>query len=141
MSCIFCDIVQKQSEAAILYEDDDVMAFVDIMPINEGHCLVIPKTHYELVEEMDETIYLKLFSVGRALLKKIKKGLPDTTAFNYLIANGKDAGQDVFHVHLHIVPRKPNDGFGFKVGPNYGNKLSIDERTQVAEKIIDDVAK
>ena len=52
MSCIFCKIVQKQSEAAIIYEDEDVMAFLDIMPVNEGHCLVIPKKHHKLVEGM-----------------------------------------------------------------------------------------
>ena len=141
MSCIFCKIVQKQSEAAILYEDEDVLAFLDIMPVNRGHSLVIPKTHYEVVEEMDEKIYLKLFSVGRSLLNKIKEALPETTAFNYLIANGKDAGQEIFHVHLHIIPRKPNDGFGFKFGPNYGKKISFEERNRIAAKITGKIPK
>ena len=136
MRCIFCSIVQKQSEAAIIYEDEDVMAFLDIMPINEGHCLVIPKIHHKLVEEVDEKVYLKLFTVGRSLLKKIKEVLPETTAFNYLIANGEDAGQEIYHVHLHIIPRKPNDRFGFKFGPNYGKKLSLKERYRTASQII-----
>ncbi|MFQ6126680.1 MAG: HIT family protein [Candidatus Heimdallarchaeota archaeon] len=136
MCCIFCKIVQKQSEAAILYEDDEVIAFLDIMPVNEGHCLVIPKTHHKLVEEMNEKTYLKMFSVGRSLLVKIKETLPETTAFNYLLADGKDAGQEIFHVHLHIIPRKPNDGFGFKFGPNYGKKLSLEEKTRIAAKIL-----
>ncbi len=136
MCCIFCKIVQKQSEAAILYEDEDIMAFLDIMPVNEGHCLVIPKKHYKLVEEMNEKVYLKMFTVGWSLLKKIKEFLPETTAFNYLIANGKDAGQEIYHVHLHIIPRKSNDGFGFKFGPNYGKKLSLKERNRIAAKII-----
>lgn len=138
MYCEFCKIVQKQSEQAILYEDKEVMAIIDIMPINEGHCLVFPKTHYELVEEMDQMAYLKLFSVGRMLLEQIKKNLPETTAFNYFIANGEDAGQEVFHVHLHIIPRKPNDGFGFKFGSNYGKILSLEDRGQIAAKILND---
>lgn len=136
MCCIFCKIVQKQSGAAIIYEDEDVMAFLDIMPVNEGHCLVIPKKHHKIVEEMDEKVYLKMFTVGRSLLKKIKEVLPDTTAFNYLIANGKDAGQEIYHVHLHMIPRKPNDGFGFKFSPNYGKKLSLKERNRIVSKII-----
>jgi len=85
---------------------------------------------------MDEKVYLKMFTVGRSLLKKIKAVLPETSAFNYLIANGKDAGQEIYHVHLHIIPRKLNDGFGFKFGPDYGKKLSLKERNRIASKII-----
>ncbi len=136
MKCLFCEIVARRVESAVLHEDDLVIAFMDIMPINEGHCLVIPKKHYALVEDMDENSYLRLFVVGQQVLKKIKKALPETTAFNFIIANGEDAGQEIFHVHLHIVPRKPKDGFGFKVGPNYGRQLSIEERQFVANKIL-----
>ncbi|MFX1512380.1 MAG: HIT family protein [Promethearchaeota archaeon] len=136
MKCLFCEIVAKRVESAIVFEDDLVMAFLDIMPINEGHCLVIPKKHYELLEDMDEESYSRLFVISHQILKKMKKTLPDVTAFNYVVANGEDAGQEIFHSHLHIIPRKPRDGFAFKFGSNYGKQLSIEERKTVANKIL-----
>ncbi len=137
MDCIFCKIASKEAEAAILHEDDLIIAFLDTKPVNEGHTLVIPKEHHSRVETVDETTFLRLFSVGRELMAKIQQAFPDVTGFNYLIANGKDAGQEVPHVHLHVIPRKPQDGFGYKFGPNYGRMLSLEERTAIARKILD----
>ncbi len=122
-TCIFCKIVRKETYAAILYEDEDILAFMDIKPINEGHALIIPKKHAVLVEELDNELYLKLFPIARKIAKRIRDVIPETTAFNYFIADGKDAGQEVFHVHLHIIPRKPNDGFGFTFEEEYYNRL------------------
>jgi histidine triad (HIT) family protein len=67
-------------------------------------------------------------------MKKIKKNIPETTAFNVFIANGPDAGQDVFHSHLHIIPRLPNDGLIIKY--DFGEPLSIEERNKVAKEIL-----
>jgi diadenosine tetraphosphate (Ap4A) HIT family hydrolase len=125
----------KRIFAAILFEDKNYLAFVDICPVNEGHTLIIPKKHYVLVEEMEEQAYMQLFVIGRQLAHQIKTNIPPTTAINYLIADGKDAGQEIHHVHLHIIPRFPKDGFGFKFGPKYGKLLTEKERTLIAEKI------
>ncbi|NHJ41070.1 MAG: HIT domain-containing protein [Asgard group archaeon] len=135
--CIFCKIIRKEEFAAVLYEDNDIMAFMDIKPINEGHALIIPKKHVVLVEELDEEFYLKLFPIARKIASRIKEKLSETTAINYFIADGKDAGQEVFHVHLHVIPRKPNDGFRFIFDEEYYNRiLSEDEREQIKNKLI-----
>ena len=133
-NCVFCKIIDRTVEAAFLYEDEEVISFLDIQPINKGHSLIIPKIHADRVEDLPENVYLKMHSVGRSILEKIKKNLPETTAFNIFIANGADAGQDVFHSHLHIIPRKPNDGLVIKY--DFGEPLSIEERTVVAEEIL-----
>ncbi|MHA1154877.1 MAG: HIT family protein [Candidatus Heimdallarchaeota archaeon] len=135
--CIFCKIVRKEAFAAVLYEDDDIMAFMDIKPINEGHALIIPKKHAVLVEELDNELYLRLFPIARKIAKRIKEEIPETTAINYFIADGKDAGQEVFHVHLHVIPRKPDDGFDFTFEEEYYTRLlSEEERERVKDKII-----
>ena len=141
-NCIFCKIVRKEAFAAVLYEDDDVMAIMDIQPINEGHALIIPKKHAVLVEEMEEELYLKLFPVARNIAALIKEKIPETTAINYFIADGEDAGQEVFHVHLHVIPRKPNDGFKFVFDEEYYNRiLSEKEREEVKNKLLNDITK
>ena len=135
--CIFCQIVQKKMPAGILFENDLVMAFLDIRPVNDGHCLVIPKIHIVEVDEISsKEILSELFLIGQQMHKLLKAKLPEVTGFNYLIANGKDAGQEVFHVHLHIIPRKPDDGFGFKFGPNYGKTLSKDDVVEMRNRLL-----
>ena len=135
--CIFCKIVRKEAFAAIIYEDDDVMAFMDIKPINEGHALIIPKKHAVFVEELEEELYLKLFPIARKIATKIKEKIPETTAINYFIADGEDAGQEVFHVHLHVIPRKPNDGFKFVFDEAYYDRiLTEEEREKVKNKLV-----
>ena len=135
--CLFCKIVKKEIFAAILYEDDDVIAFMDIKPINPGHALIIPKKHAVLVEELEEELFLKLFPVARKIATKIKEKIPETTAINYFIADGEDAGQEVFHVHLHVIPRKPNDGFKFVFDEEYYDRiLSEKEREEIKNKLL-----
>ena len=136
ISCIFCKIIARQMPAALLYEDNKILAFIDNRPVNEGHSLVISKKHAELVEELDEETFSRLFIVGRQIQLLIKNVYPEVTGFNYLIANGKDAGQEIYHVHLHIIPRKLSDGFGFKFGTNYGRILSENEKVQIAKRIL-----
>ncbi|TFF85193.1 HIT family protein [Candidatus Heimdallarchaeota archaeon] len=135
--CIFCKIVQKEAFAAVVYEDDEILAFPDIKPINEGHLLVIPKQHAVFIEELEEELFLKIFSIGRKLARTIKERIPETTAFNYFIADGEDAGQEVFHVHLHIIPRRPDDGFGFTFDKEYYDRfLTEEQREQVKKKLL-----
>ena len=111
MTCIFCNIVARQIYAAIIYEDDKIVAFIDHQPVNEGHILIIPRKHTPRVEEVDEETFLHLFTIGRNIQSLIKNSYSEISAFNYLIADGTDAGQEIPHVHLHIIPRKKADGF------------------------------
>ena len=103
-SCIFCKIVHKQAPASILYEDDAVMVFLDIRPLNMGHTLVIPKAHY--VDIFD--ISTKELSAVHTVAKKVSFAVKKATAadgISIIQQNGKAAGQDIFHFHVHVVPR------------------------------------
>ncbi|MHA2338086.1 MAG: HIT family protein [Candidatus Hodarchaeales archaeon] len=133
-NCIFCKIINKSTEAAILFEDNDVISFLVIHPVNKGHALIVPKIHVDKLEDVPEEIYLKIHSVGRNILNKIKNNIPETTGFNVIISNGTDAGQDVFHSHLHIIPRRPGDSL--KIEYDFGDPLSIEERKNIANDIL-----
>ncbi len=90
-----------------VYEDDDVLAFLDIAPAAKGHTLVIPKNHYETLDEVPDEVLHKIISV----VKKVSKAImSDAQGFNVLQSNKKVAGQFVPHVHFHIIPRHEDDG-------------------------------
>ena len=103
-SCIFCRIAQKQVPASYVYEDEKVMALLDIKPLNEGHTLVIPKSHYESIFEIPEDLVAHLHGVTKRIALAVKKA---TNADGISISqqNGKAAGQEIFHLHVHIIPR------------------------------------
>lgn len=109
--CVFCKIINKEVAAEIVYEDDDVLAFLDIMPRAPGHAMVIPKTHSaNLIEIPDEKIG-PFFRAVKKIIQKIENGLkPD--GFTLGINQGKASGQEVQHLHFHIMPRWLNDNGG-----------------------------
>ena len=126
--CIFCKIVNKEIPAKIVYEDEDTMAFLDINPRNKGHTLVIPKKHYETLDEMPDEEMAKLMKT----IKKVVEILKPLNFDGYNIVNNNKpaAGQEVPHVHFHIIPRYQNDGDVVKFGEV--KKVDLDE----VEKII-----
>ncbi len=107
-SCIFCKIAEGEVESWIVYEDELVKAFFDINPASEGHTLIIPKKHYENIYEIPENVLERIIIVTKKLAIIYKKAL-DVKAVNILHASGKEAQQDVFHFHIHLVPRYKND--------------------------------
>ena len=107
--CIFCKIVNNEADSFKIYEDDKVLAFLDINPTSVGHTLIIPKYHYENVFDIPKEILEKIVSVTKMLAEKYKEKL-SATGVNILHASGKDAQQSVFHFHMHLVPRYPQDG-------------------------------
>jgi histidine triad (HIT) family protein len=114
MECIFCNIIGKKSEAEILFEDDYIIAFLDIAPVNYGHTLVIPKKHYDNfltvpAEELDHLMKAIQFISGA-----VKRSM-NADGFNVISNNGDSAGQSVYHFHLHIIPRFKSD---FNLKPN-----------------------
>ena len=107
--CIFCKVAAGEIPAAVILENDQVMAFLDIGPINEGHTLVIPKQH---VETLDSCGLDTLTAISR-VLGPVSRAVQQATGcagFNCLCNNGKAAGQVVNHLHFHIIPRYENDG-------------------------------
>ena len=110
--CIFCAIVAGTASAHRVYEDERVLAFMDIQPVGDGHTLVIPKSHYENLLEADETSLLAVMSVSRRLAIALKRALtPDGIGVYQL--NGAAAGQTVFHYHMHLIPRNHGDPIAF----------------------------
>jgi histidine triad (HIT) family protein len=109
MDCIFCKIVKNEIPSVRVYEDDRVLAFMDINPISDGHLLIIPKAHAATVHEIGEADFLAVMSATHKLAAAVRKALnPD--GINLLQLNGKAANQVVPHLHVHIVPRWLGDG-------------------------------
>ena len=101
--CIFCKIAKGEIPAKILYEDEKTLAFLDISPRSKGHTLVIPKEHYETFEELPEEVAIGLINTIKRVIMKLKSLNPD--GYNILNNNRPVAGQEVPHVHFHIIPR------------------------------------
>ena len=130
-SCIFCRIVRKQAPASVVYEDEAVIAFLDIRPLNMGHTLVIPKAHYVDIFDTPEAQISHVHKVSKQIAVAVKKATR-ADGVSIIQQNGKAAGQDIFHLHVHVVPRFE----GQKLAAF--NELRVVERTKLdgmAEKI------
>ena len=109
MDCIFCKIVTGEIPSEKVYEDDRVLAFLDINPLNDGHLLVIPKAHAATIFEISEADLLAVMSATHKLAAAVQKALNPDGA-NLLQLNGRAANQMVAHLHVHIGPRWSGDG-------------------------------
>ena len=112
-NCIFCKIIKKEIPSRILYEDDDFIIILDNGPATRGHAILIPKEHFENIFTMNEEIASKLFPVLIKVSNAMKKVL-NCDELNLLQNNGRQAGQTVFHFHLHLIPRYKEDGVSFQ---------------------------
>ena len=92
------------------YEDADVVAFMDIQPVNAGHVLVVPRQHYESLEDIPHALSMHLFEVAMELVPVVKD-VAGADGLNIVVNSGVAAGQDVFHYHVHVIPRRTGDGF------------------------------
>jgi histidine triad (HIT) family protein len=108
--CTFCDIVHGAAEVSICYEDADALAFMDIQPVNSGHILVVPKQHFESLVDIPARLAMHLFHVAMHLESVVRKVTKCEDA-NLVVNSGRNAGQDVFHYHVHVIPRRLGDGF------------------------------
>jgi len=111
--CIFCKIIGKEIPGHVVYEDEHVLAFLDISQTTRGHTLIIPKVHRIDVFEMEASAMEQVFSV----VPKIARALKETfgcSGINVVSNNGESAGQTVFHYHVHLIPRYGYDKFGMK---------------------------
>ena len=109
--CIFCKIVEGTIPSAKIYEDEHVYAFMDIMPVTEGHVLLIPKKHVENIYDFSEEEAANLFAAAPKIANALQAEFKPA-GMNLLQNNGAPAGQSVFHFHLHFIPRyDETDGF------------------------------
>ena len=123
MDCIFCKIVTKEIPTKILYEDDDTMSFLDAFPVAKGHTLVIPKKHHAKIQDLPSDVNQKLFNTVHKMTPKV-----DSLQGSTLVAihNGKDSGQEIMHVHVHLIPRGPDDR-GDNVDKMFENKVDLSD--------------
>ena len=133
MDCIFCKIAKKEIPSKIITETKNSIAFLDTFPLSRGHTLVIPKCHYEKVQDMTDIDSNDLFDVVHKVISKVDKL---TGATLLAVHNGKDSGQEIPHVHVHLIPRELSDQAGpvhnmFKDRP----KLSDKELDELCAKI------
>ena len=135
--CIFCKIVNGEIPASIIFEDDVCMAFMDVFPIKEGHCLLIPKTHFVNMFDVDPDVAAHM---NRRLveLTRMVHNLYAPVGIMNVVANGSEAGQEVPHLHFHVIPRNHTDDFGFRFPQGYREEMqSRDELDRVAGLIKD----
>ncbi len=112
MSCVFCDIIQRNATSYITYEDEEFIAILDKYPISLGHTLVLPKKHFERVNDLSQKEFSALYARVHALNRLITSRL-GATASHISINDGAAANQLIPHVHVHIIPRSENDSAGF----------------------------
>jgi len=117
-NCIFCKIIKGELPSYKIYEDDIVLAFLDIAPVNPGHTLVIPKEHFTNTLETPDNVLKHISITTKKIANAILKAV-GTDACNITMNNGKTAGQVVFHTHWHIIPRLENDGHKLWSGREY----------------------
>jgi len=108
-NCVFCRIIAGELPCDKVYEDDLLLGFLDIAPLNPGHVLLIPKEHHPSATTLPAPVAARMFQVAPKLAQALVRAT-DAGGFNLLLANGTAAGQVVLHVHLHIVPRHADDG-------------------------------
>src|SRR3989338_3810336 len=106
--CIFCKIIRGEIPSKKVYEDKDVLAFLDINPANPGHTLVVPKKHAEDLTKSDDEDIAKAMHVAKKITALLKEKM-NAIGVNVVQNNGKPAGQIVAHTHFHVIPRYPND--------------------------------
>ena len=117
--CIFCKIIAGDIPSYKVYENDKVLAFLDITPVNPGHTLVVSKEHYENLNDLPQELASKIIQAVKKIAPAVVKAV-GADGFNLNLNNGPAAGQIVNHVHFHIVPRKIGDGYELWSGKEYG---------------------
>ncbi|MGW5572919.1 HIT family protein [Nocardia thailandica] len=123
---IFSEIIAGTAPASKVYEDDDVLAFMDIRPVTPGHVLVVPKRAATSLAELDPDLGGRLFQVGQKIAQALRDSEVAADGVNFFLADGVTAGQEIFHVHLHVIPRTPGDGFGLRARPTSPPRADLD---------------
>ncbi len=109
--CVFCDLLAGKGELSVSYEDDVLVAFMDLHPVNPGHVLLVPKRHAASMAELDEETGAHAFRIAMRMQQAIRRSGVKCEGINLFVADGEAAFQDVFHFHLHVIPRFDGDPF------------------------------
>jgi len=118
--CIFCKIIEGKIPTNKIYENEHIFAFLDINPVSKGHTLVVPKEHYEKLEDVPDELLKEIMKAVKHIGKAVMKAT-NSHAYNLGVNNGRDAGQVVMHAHFHIMPRQKGDGLELWQGKPYAD--------------------
>ncbi len=129
-NCIFCKIAKGEIPSEKIYEDEIALAFLDINPVNLGHTLIVPKKHFNNIYDVDENTLAYIMKIAQKVSIALKKIGAD--GVNVTMNNDKDAGQVIFHLHIHVIPRLKGDAL--PLWP--GRKPKDGEIKETAKKII-----
>ena len=133
--CTFCDLLACKLPVSMVNQDEHCSAFFDIQPVNPGHLLVIPNHHAAYLSDLDEDTGAHMFRVAQRLAAALRRSGLRCEGVNLFLADGEAARQEVFHVHLHVIPRYWGDGFGLRFAPSYYQRPPREALDQTAEKI------
>jgi diadenosine tetraphosphate (Ap4A) HIT family hydrolase len=128
--CVFCAIAARQAEASVAYEDETVVAFMDLHPVTPGHLLVVPRGHAVGLEDLDAATGAHVWSVGHAMARALRRSTLRCEGINVLVCDGEVAFQTVFHFHLHVIPRYAGDGWTIKVSTPQRERSLLDGEAQ-----------
>ncbi len=126
--CIFCDLIRGAAEVSMVYEDAMAIAFLDIQPVNPGHVLVVPREHYETLQDIPRRVGAHLYEVAAKLIPVVQAAA-GASDMNIVVNSGTAAGQNVMHYHIHLIPRKHGDGFDVPLpfpGSDMPNRQQLD---------------
>ncbi len=138
-ACIFCRIFENRDKASFVVQGNDAVAFLDVHPITEGHTLIVPRKHAASIGDVDEVAAVAMWSLARRVAGALRVSGLRCEAVNLYVADGAAAGQEVFHSHLHVIPRWQGDGFGIQFPPHYGaaaDRKALDETAARLRKVI-----
>ena len=131
--CIFCRVVSGGEPTSVVYEDDNVVAFLDILPISPGHTLIVPRRHATHLADLDPGDAARMFQAGQRVAAALRASGLRCEAVNLLLNDGAEAGQRVFHTHLHVIPRFVGDNS--RLRRTEGDVPLREELEEVADKI------
>ena len=133
--CVICKLVAGELEVSVIHQDNVCVAFMDIQPINPGHALVVPRRHAPALADLDEEDGAQMFRVAQRVAAALRECGVNCEGVNFFLADGEAAGQEVFHVHLHVIPRYSVDGFGLNLPPDYQDRPDREELNDIAQRI------
>ena len=107
--CVFCQILEGRAEGSVVYRDERAIVLLDLFPVREAHCLVIPVQHQPLLQDLEPDLCAHLFELARRAIRAHKRAGLDVLAHNVIVNDGREANQHVPHVHVHVIPRRGGD--------------------------------
>lgn len=125
-NCIFCKIINNEVESYTVYENEKVKAFLDIFPASLGHVLIVPKKHYENIYDIEDEYLVEVVRVAKKIANDYKN-IFGINNLQLIHSAGKYGQQEVFHFHLHLIPRKDGDGLNLLFNPNVNLREKFDE--------------